>query len=497
MRAFTQRVWPFLLLFLLSMGAVSCQEDFAELTHRGVVTDLPNETESPNAPMTPDGDSPEAVEPGDDLSPNVGEDPETPDDPSDTPEAPDEPDAPWCVDVATADLIVEMGEAFSPDGWAQSELIVCETPVYRGVASAGMALEARVVLDSQTDGIKLVRYSAQDAFTGFLEPTVWVPVDDGEAVMAWIAPQTGEYVLGLVAADPADVSGSYRIDVTCLSDCEQGMTRYPIVLMHGMGGTDSYLGLLDYFFQVEDTMELAGFDIHVTVVDPLAHSLDRARQLVPQLEEIMATTGARRLNLIGHSQGGLDGRVLITDFDFADRIASFTSIATPHWGTPIADFVVGLVDSNKLTADLATQVGEFINGFFGDHEENIVEQMRELTVDYMTNQFNPMHPDDPQVAYYSWTGRTCPLVDIECQEEMGGEIINPLLIPMYWANVALGAEENDGLVTVESGQWGEFLGVLPTDHYDEVGQLLGETSPSFNHLEFYVAEGDRLFSEGF
>ena len=38
----------------------------------------------------------------------------------------------------------------------------------------------------------------------------------------------------------------------------------------------------------------------------------------------------------------------------------------------------------------------------------------------------------------------------------------------------LSPEPNDGLVTVTSATWGTFLGCIPADHLDEVGQLLGD-----------------------
>ena len=33
----------------------------------------------------------------------------------------------------------------------------------------------------------------------------------------------------------------------------------------------------------------------------------------------------------------------------------------------------------------------------------------------------------------------------------------------------------DGLVTLQSAQWGRFLGCVPADHFDEVCQIAGES----------------------
>ena len=42
---------------------------------------------------------------------------------------------------------------------------------------------------------------------------------------------------------------------------------------------------------------------------------------------------------------------------------------------------------------------------------------------------------------------------------------------------------NDGLVPVDSAIWGEFLGCIPADHFDQIGQILGLSD--FDHQRFY------------
>ena len=78
-----------------------------------------------------------------------------------------------------------------------------------------------------------------------------------------------------------------------------------------------------------------------------------------------------------------------------------------------------------------------------------------LTTRYLTNIFNPRTPDDPRVRYFSVAGRTGPL-----------NIWHPLWFPKVVLDGANGRESNDGLVSVESARWGEFLGTLEgADHW--------------------------------
>jgi triacylglycerol esterase/lipase EstA (alpha/beta hydrolase family) len=58
------------------------------------------------------------------------------------------------------------------------------------------------------------------------------------------------------------------------------------------------------------------------------------------------------------------------------------------------------------------------------------------------------------------------------------------------------AGDNDGMVPTKSAHWGDFRGEIPADHFDEVGQLFGITSPNFDHRDFYLGRARDLASEG-
>src|SRR4029077_17462145 len=64
---------------------------------------------------------------------------------------------------------------------------------------------------------------------------------------------------------------------------------------------------------------------------------ERGEQLLQQIEFIAASTGAGKVNLIGHSEGGLDSRYVMAVRP--DLIASLTTVATPHLGADLADFL--------------------------------------------------------------------------------------------------------------------------------------------------------------
>jgi len=77
-------------------------------------------------------------------------------------------------------------------------------------------------------------------------------------------------------------------------------TRFPIVLAGGLFGFD--------FFAIPEDLRSGGAKVFTTQVNPFSTNRARAAELLKQVEEIRARTGAEKVNLIGHSQGGLDAR---------------------------------------------------------------------------------------------------------------------------------------------------------------------------------------------
>src|SRR6185312_2727026 len=85
----------------------------------------------------------------------------------------------------------------------------------------------------------------------------------------------------------------------------------PLLLLHGMAGF-APVGKFDYFYHVPKTARDAGYDVFVAHTDPFQATAYRAQQLSVQVDKVLRETGAERLNMVAHSQGGLDARYLIS-----------------------------------------------------------------------------------------------------------------------------------------------------------------------------------------
>ncbi len=289
---------------------------------------------------------------------------------------------------------------------------------------------------------------------------------------------------------------------------------YPVVLVHGFGGFHQ-LGPIEYFHRVEETLRAEGVDVTATQATPFDPPDLRARQLLPQLDAVLERSHADKVIVVAHSQGGLDARALA--HLRPGRVAAVFTVSTPHRGSAIADLVMN--DTGALGPDLVARaldlLGVTIWGAPSSQEKDAIATMTRTGA----AAFARATPDLPDVRYYSVAGRSnlAPGDGPECVADGKApeflrpwaatvDAANPIVAPL---GVVLGRAEgttdspapNDDLVTVRSARWGRFLGCIPADHLDEVGQPLG-TSPgsiggtAFDHLAFYRGVIAFLRTEG-
>jgi pimeloyl-ACP methyl ester carboxylesterase len=316
-------------------------------------------------------------------------------------------------------------------------------------------------------------------------------VSDAEPASVLLAiPRSGEFAVHVDAlAD--DAGATYDLAIRCVLGCERETTRFPIVLVHGWTGWDA-VGPLTYFYNVKDDLAGLGYPVHAVQLDPYNHTNVRAGQLADQLDDILPTWRARKVDLIGHSQGGIDSRGVIGTYGYGDRVSAVITIGSPHRGTFIADAALGLAPGP--VEDIAGLLLNFLGAVTAQQQSDAIASFESLSEAHMLGEFNPANPDDPRVQYISYTGRTCDALDfldadLDCQD-----LVDPLIGWSYdILKLARGA--NDGLVTVDSAVWADYRGEMAADHIDEVGQVLGITDPKFDHLEFYRARARELADE--
>jgi triacylglycerol lipase len=279
-------------------------------------------------------------------------------------------------------------------------------------------------------------------------------------------------------------------------------TKYPIVLMHGMSGFDR-VGALDYFYGIPQSLRDSGARVYVAEVSAFNSSEERGEQLLKQVKNVLAITGAQKVNLIGHSHGSQTVRYVAGVAP--ELVASVTAVGGPNKGSKVADFVnENLREGSWLrgvAASLANALGEIIGFLSGkpDYEENAIAGLLSLT-SAGASAFNAKFPQAVpttscgdganvvnNVRYYSWTG-----------DRVLTNIFDPLdgalgiIAPLHGLFV-----QNDGLVSVCSSKLGKSLGVYNQNHLDEVNQTIGLVDVfSVNPKTLFRQHANRLQTAG-
>jgi len=239
------------------------------------------------------------------------------------------------------------------------------------------------------------------------------------------------------------------------------VARHPIILAHGFMGFDAIgLGLVreEYFRGVRPYLEQAGHRVHLVRVSPVAGVRKRAEQLAEQICAI----DAERVNIVAHSMGGLDARYAISQLGLGTRVASLTTIGTPHHGTPLADGMA-LLRAAGIPSDLMA----------------VLEGLHDLGTKQMAA-FNASVLDAPEVAYASYRGFL----------PRGGSVHQLLLPTFAFMHRLVG--DNDGIVPARSQHWGQPLGDVAADHWAQIGW-----APGLDVKRFYFELALALALRGF
>ncbi len=232
---------------------------------------------------------------------------------------------------------------------------------------------------------------------------------------------------------------------------------------------------LEYFRGIKAHVEARGHHAIFPEVSPAGTVEQRAVALANAIDAAYPTGP---IHIIAHSMGGLDSRFLIGNnlngLSEPGRIASLTTLSTPHRGSPIADLLVGTEsdDVRRLFYSIIKRTLEQVGIDIG-------------ALGNLTTQSAAQVPDavatHPHIRYQSYFAS-------------GRNDSHPtclLFAPLHLYIYHLSGQENDGVVTQESATYGTFRKpTWPCDHLDMVGHNLDTFDLGgfqFDHFSAYDA----------
>lgn len=250
------------------------------------------------------------------------------------------------------------------------------------------------------------------------------------------------------------------------------LPRYPVVFCHGMLGY-SMLKMhrptdINYFSSLRGFLDPRGVHVLFPRVGPTSGVVERAEEL---RDQIIRWT-EEPVNIVAHSMGGLDARYMIAKLGLAARVRSLTTIATPHRGSYMADWFQANFRRRVPLLLAAEAIGFNVDGF----SDCRPDACRKLNVSVQ---------DAPIVRYFSY----------------GGDVPPARLTPFLrraWALLKPVEGPNDGLVSVESSRWGEYLGAIQADHFAQTPDgVFVRDREDFDALGFYLKLIEDLARRGF
>jgi len=215
--------------------------------------------------------------------------------------------------------------------------------------------------------------------------------------------------------------------------------KYPLLMVHGMGFRDRKH--LCYWGRIPNALRSRGADVYFGHQDAVGSVEANAMTVAKSLDEVLRITGAPKVNILAHSKGGLESRWLASH-GYADKIASITTIDTPHHGSKTVDF---LMKAPKWMVKAAAKGTDIWMWILGDKHPDCYACFDILTTK-TAEQFNIDNPAP--------SGILCQSFGFKVKGAFSDSIFcitNPVVTRFDG--------DNDGLVSTDSMRWENFRGV--------------------------------------
>jgi len=249
-------------------------------------------------------------------------------------------------------------------------------------------------------------------------------------------------------------------------------TKYPILLVHGIGFRDN-IKLKKFWGTIPDELRKNGAQVYMSNTDAMNTHQENAKQIRARIFEIMSETKSKKINIIAYSKGGIEARYAISKLDMAPFVASLTTIATPHRGTELVNMGLNIIDKLGLTKLFQSSVTLYAKAL-GDNKPQPLEAFKQCSPQFM-EKFNTEVNNNPLVYYQSYAA---------VMKSKYPRPYSRIKHKLLYSKVG----ENDGVVPLKSATWGEFKGAV-TDN-PEIGvshfEIIGFTkATTFNPDAFF------------
>jgi len=212
--------------------------------------------------------------------------------------------------------------------------------------------------------------------------------------------------------------------------------KYPIIFVHGIIAHDRFK-YFSFWGKIPKILEESGIKVFFGNTDSWGSCESNAKILKENIEKILIETRVEKVNIVAHSKGGIDSRYLIWKYNFGDKIASLTTISTPHHGSELADLIFKYP---VLHFGIIKKILNIFGKLYGDINPDLFNVNYQLTTKKM-KEFNENILMDKKVYYQS------------IYTSMKNSFDDLMFFYTYlYLKIKVG--ENDGFVCAYSSKWG-------------------------------------------
>lgn len=236
---------------------------------------------------------------------------------------------------------------------------------------------------------------------------------------------------------------AYEYEMNIRSDSiivrsEKCKTKYPILFLHGLCWRDHKKS--NYWGRIPNRLIQNGAKVYYGQHDSTKSIEYSAYQIKRKINSILKNGPYQKVNIIAHSKGGLDARYMISKLGMEDKVASLTTISTPHFGSEFSDFIYQMP---KPFYKLFCLVGNLYSKCIGSKAPDMEAGVYQTTTMFC-KEFNQEVIDKKKVFYQSY---------FSTMKNPFSDII--MTIP-YCIMRLKTKEKIDGLCSITSAKWGEF-----------------------------------------
>lgn len=258
-------------------------------------------------------------------------------------------------------------------------------------------------------------------------------------------------------------------------------TKYPIILVHGVALKD--IGFLKSFGRIDSILKQEGFDVFKSKVDSFGTIENNAIILKNEIDAIIDELNCDKVNIIAHSKGGLDAKYMIENLDMGDKVASLTTLCTPHKGSPIASGIL------KFPRWILKFIAFWINFWyrlFGDKKPDALRVCEQLAV------ISSIEEETFKLSELIY----CQSYSTKMKKSRDDFIMGiPLMFSHYYEKDI----NSDGMVNEESAKFGDYKGMALDDSisHSEIVDFMVKKKKREKIYSFYSYLCEDLVKKGF